>query len=85
MNHFNGKNEPAHFANVVMAKPLANHAPFCLMLYGTNGKYTAEDTASRWKSITTALAEANVEVLSISTDSHQIYNSAMRKCSGLGN
>lgn len=82
--HFNGKNDPAHFANVIMAQPLAKCPPFCLLLFGTNGQYSAEDIANRWDHITAALADANIEVITVSTDSDQKQNSAMRKCSGLG-
>lgn len=83
-NHFNASNEPSHHANVIMAQPLSKIAPFCLLLFGTNGKYTAEDIANRWKNIQLELNKANIEVLTISTDSDQKQNSAMRKCSQLG-
>lgn len=82
--HFNGSNDPAQSANVIMAQPVGNCPPFCLLLFGTNGQYTAEDIAIRWNYITNALAEENIEVLTISCDSDPKQNSAMRKCSGLG-
>lgn len=45
--HFNGGTPVAHFVNVIMAQPLADVPAFCLMIYGSNSKYTAEHVINR--------------------------------------
>lgn len=83
LQHFTSE-QTAHFVNVIMAHPLGKAPPFCLLLFGTNSKYTAEDVSKRWMHIVNQLNESNISVLSISSDSDPKYNSAMRKNSGLG-
>lgn len=83
LHHF-AYEEPAHFVNVIMAQPLSKVAPFCLLIFGTNSRYTAEDVSKRWSHIVDQLAKLNINVVSISSDSDPKYNSAMRKNSGLG-
>lgn len=82
--HFASGNEAAHFVNVIMGQPLAKVAPFCLLIYGSNGKYTTEDVSKKWLFIVDQLKNVNITVLSISSDSDPKYNSAMRKNSHLG-
>lgn len=36
---FSYENPPAQFVNVVMAQPLANYPPFCLLLYASNAMH----------------------------------------------
>lgn len=74
----------SHFVNVIMAQPLGKVAPFCLLVFGTNSKYTAEDVSKRWIHIVDQLRNLNINVISISSDSDPKYNSAMRKNSCLG-
>lgn len=45
--HFNRGTPIANFVNVIMAQPLADVPAFCLMIYGSNSKYTAEDVINR--------------------------------------
>lgn len=82
--YFKNNTPTAHFVNVVMAQPMANVPPLSILLYGTNSKYTAEDVANRLVFITNELKKANIDVITISSDSDPKYNSAMRKLSKLG-
>lgn len=84
VKHFSSDNSPAENVNVVMAQPLAKFPPFCLLLYGTDTKYTAEDVINRWDYIVKELSKINIKVLTVSSDSDPRYNSAMRKRSFLG-
>lgn len=61
--------ETAHFVNVVMAQPMGNFAPFCLLLFASNSKYTARDVYSRWNYITNELKKVGIGVLTFSSDS----------------
>lgn len=73
------------FLNVIMAQPVVENAqPFCLLLYGTDSKYTALDVKNRWKYIVDELEKVGVQVLTISSDSDPRYNSAMKDLSNLG-
>lgn len=73
------------FLNVIMAQPVSkNSSPFCLLLYGTDSKYSAVDVKNRWKYIVSELKKVGVQVLSIGSDSDPRYNSAMRDISELG-
>lgn len=83
LQHF-AYGETAHFVNVVMAHPLGKAAPFCLLVFGTNSKYTAEDVSKRWLHIANQLCKLNIVVTTFSSDSDPKYNSAMRKNSRLG-
>lgn len=85
LNHFSGTNEVATFMNVIMAQPLANVPPFCVMIFGSNNKYTSMDVVRRWNYIVDELAKIGINVLAISSDSDPRYNKAMRDLSGLGN
>lgn len=83
LHHFSSATV-AKFVNVVMAKPMANYPPFCLLLFSSDGKYTAEGVAKRWRYITNELSKADIKVLTIASDSDPRYNSAMRQLSLLG-
>lgn len=63
---------------------MGTESPFCLLIFGTNSKYTAEDVSKRWMHIVNQLCKSNINVISISSDSDPKYNSAMRKNSCLG-
>lgn len=84
IQHFSENASVAHFANTVMAQPIGCGAPFCLLLFGSDNRYTAEDTSNRWITITNELKKVGIGVLSISSDSDPKYNAAMRKNSCLG-
>lgn len=51
IKHFSSSNSVANFVNVVMAKPFANVRPFCLLLFCSHSKFTAESVVKRWKYI----------------------------------
>lgn len=84
LKYFANNTTTAHFVNVIMARPLANYPPFCLLLYSSDGIYTSEDVDRRWMHIVAELAKVNIKVITISSDSDPRYNSAMRKRSKLG-
>lgn len=58
--------------------------PFCLLIFGTDNKQSAEDVSNRWKHITSELKKVGIEVITIASDSDPKYNTAMRKLSKLG-
>lgn len=84
ISHFSNQNSPSQYLNVMMAQPLADVPPFCLMIYGSVNTYTTREVVNRWNYIKTELNKKNIEVVSFSTDSEPRYNSAMRFCSKLG-
>lgn len=78
LKHFSSGRKPAKFVNVVMAQPIANYPAFCLMLYATDSKYTADEVNKRWQFIKNELAKVQIHVLTFSSDSDPRNNSAMR-------
>lgn len=76
--HFLNGSSCAHFVNVIMAQPMANVPALCILLFGSNSQYKAEDVAHRWEFISNELKKANIRVLAVSSDSEPKYNSAMR-------
>lgn len=84
INHFLNENAVSSFLNVIMAQPLGGAPPFCLLLYGSDNKYTASDVKNRWKCITAELNKLGISVLTIASDSDPKYNSAMRELSTIG-
>lgn len=47
LRHFSNANPIANYAYVVMAQPLADVAPFCLMVFGSDAKFSAENVINR--------------------------------------
>lgn len=81
------KNErhPASLINIVMAQPLSKLAPpFCVMVFGTNGKYKASEVQRRWSFITEELKKNGIEVISWAADSDPRFNCAMTRLLQLG-
>lgn len=74
----------ANNVSTIMAQPIANIPPFCLLVFGTDGRYNAKDVARRWIFISNELKKLNITVLSIASDSDPRFNSAMRANSLLG-
>lgn len=72
--------------NVIMAQPIGPDyiAPFCLLLFGTDSKYTCLDVQKRWTFIISELKKLNIWVLAVASDSEPRYNSAQRALSKLG-
>lgn len=84
--HFSNENSVSSYLNVIMAQPVAkNAAPFCLLIYGSDNKYTGNDVSKRWRFIRDQLADSGIETLTISSDSDPRYNAAMKELSRLGN
>lgn len=84
LSHFSGHNSSSNHLNIIMAQPLANVAPFCLLIYGSDNKYTSNNVVNRWINVVKELKRLNINVLTISSDSDPRYNSAMRYLSKLG-
>lgn len=84
VSHFSKGIPVANFINTIMAQPLSSAPPFCLLIFGTDGQYTARDVSKRWKYISNELEKVGIHVLTISSDSDPRYNSAMRLNSDLG-
>lgn len=86
IGHFERKNTVSSLVNVVMAKPISTkYAPaFCLLLYGTDNKYSGEDVSIRWQCIIDRLENIGISVVSFSSDSDPRYNTAMKILSKLG-
>lgn len=85
LRHFSSNIPVAHFINTVMAKPIGNAPAFCLLINGSNNRYSAQDVSKRWIYITQELKKIGIGVLSISSDSDPKSNAAMRINSYLGN
>lgn len=45
--HFFDEKPIASFVNAIMAQPLADTAPFCLLLFGSDSKLPADDVSNR--------------------------------------
>lgn len=67
-----------------MAQPVADVRPFCLLVFGSDNKYLANDVSKRWEYVTNELSMLNIKVLTFSSDSYPRYNAAMRGLSKLG-
>lgn len=62
IKHFTSSNAIANFINVIMAQPIANVRSFCLLLFSSDGKYSAENVMNRWKFITSELAKIGISL-----------------------
>lgn len=84
--HFQSEHTVSPLVNAVMAKPInvISTPSFCLLLFGTDNKYTAEDTFNRWKFIRQELNKKGISVLSFESDGDPRYLSAMKKLSQIG-
>lgn len=83
-SYFAASTPVGQYVNVIMAQPLANVSAFCLLLFASDNKYTADEVSKRWKHIVNELKKTNIETLTISSDSDPRFNSAMRRNSKLG-
>jgi hypothetical protein len=67
-----------------MAQPMEPNAPsFCLSVFGTNNKFSADTVLARWKTITDVLKQQNIEILGVSSDGDSRLLKAMKIASGL--
>lgn len=87
IRNLSDKNPMASFVNVIMAQPIGTErvAPFCLLIFGSDNKYTGLDVQKRWKYIINELRKVGIKVIAVASDSDPKYNSSMRKLSQLGN
>lgn len=83
-NHFSSGVPVANYIHTIMAKPLGSSPSFCLLIFGTNGKYTAEDVSKRWNSVTEHLNKVGITTIALASDSDPRYNASMRRNSQLG-
>ncbi|KAJ1529957.1 hypothetical protein ONE63_006685 [Megalurothrips usitatus] len=61
--------EPAGTAYIMMAQPMSQTAaPFCLLVYGTNNKFTSESVSFRWDFVKKELLKEGIEVIGFSSD-----------------
>lgn len=84
LGHFASEHSVSAHMIVVMAQPIADIPPFCLLAFGTDNKQSANDVSNRWRFITSELKKVGIDVITIASDSDPKYNSAMRKLSKLG-
>lgn len=68
----------------IIAQPLGGASSFCLMLFGSDNRYTAIHVSKRWKYIVNELKQLGIGVVAISSDSDPKFNKAMRMNSLLG-
>lgn len=75
----------ASFLNVVMAQPLAvGIPPFCLLLFGSDAKYTSIDIDKRWDFISDELKKKGITVATFASDSDPKFNAVMKNHLELG-
>lgn len=48
IGHFARGVPVANFVNTIMAKPLGDAPAFCVLLFGSDNRYTADDVSKRW-------------------------------------
>lgn len=86
ISHFSNQNVSASYVNVVMAQPIGPDyfPPFCLLIFGSDSKYTRIDVENRWTKIIKQLNEYKIRVISVVSDSDTKYNSCIRNLSKLG-
>ncbi|KAJ8686027.1 hypothetical protein QAD02_021820 [Eretmocerus hayati] len=84
VNYFKN-NSTSTSLNCYIAQPLKADAPsFCILLFGTDLKFKAEDCLRRWRFLIDALEKEKIKVLDISSDGDARYLKAMRHLSQLG-
>lgn len=84
LHHFSNGTSVSHFVNTIIAKPIGSSTSFCLLLFGCNNKYTADEVSKRWIYIEQQLKQQGIGVLTISSDSDPRFNAGMRMNSKLG-
>lgn len=84
LRHFSNGTPVANFVYTVMARPVGNAPPFCLLIYCSNNAHSSIEVARRWIHIKNELEVLGISVLTISSDSDPRYNAAMKRNSLLG-
>lgn len=83
--HTGQEKKYASYLNVVMAQPLVAGFPaFCLLLFGSDSKYTSTDIEKRWQFIINELKKKGIEVVTFASDSDPKFNAVMRRHLDLG-
>lgn len=63
------KESKSNYINMIICQPLVNKSSgFCLCVYGTNNRFTAEDVDKRWKHISLIAKEHGITIEGFSTD-----------------
>lgn len=71
--------KPSKLVNIIMAQPIKIGAPsFCLSIFGTDNKFTAENVLTRWNLIKQKLSEVGVKIIGVSSDGDSRLLKAMR-------
>lgn len=84
VKHFSSGTSIASYLITIMAKPIGSAPAFCLLIFGSDNRFSAQIVANRWKFITSQLMKLGIMVISIASDSDPRFNSAMRQNSALG-
>jgi len=64
---------------LIMAQPLADGSPpFCLALFGTDNRFTAEDVAKRWAWMKLEAQQHGITIAGFSSDADPKLLRAMR-------
>lgn len=75
----------ASSVNVVMAQPLVAGIPaFCLLVFGSNAKYTTKNIQERWQFIADELKKRDIKVVTFASDSDPKFNAVMKYHVNLG-
>jgi hypothetical protein len=84
MKEFLEKYEVPSNLYVIMATPLClNTSNFCLCVFGTSNKFTANDVIKRWNRVNFSLKEAGILPVGVSSDGDTRLLKAMRMKSAL--
>lgn len=76
---------PASSLHTIMAQPLYDKAPsFCILLFGTDNKFSTEHVLKRWEFTVKLLREHNIRVLGMSSDGDTRLMKAMRVKTSIG-
>lgn len=74
----------SHYAYAIMAQPLSDKAPpYCLGLFGTDNRFTANDVKSRWSYMIKTAEEFGIHVVGFSSDGDSRFMKSMRENSVL--
>lgn len=84
MQYFADDAPEAAYINTIMAQPIGKAPPFCLLLFGSNNTYTADDVSKRWEYATKELDKLGIGVLTISSDGDSKFLAAIRINSRIG-
>lgn len=68
IKYFFNSGVKSHYAYVITAQPLSSDSPaYCLCIFGTDNKFTAEDVCSRWKYLKKTAEEFGITIMGFSS------------------